>query len=400
MKLIPVNQIRQMLRVLHGGGTIITLLDRPMAPGKGIKVRFFGRNAYVPAGPAVLAMKTGATLLPIYLCRLPDLTFTARILPAIGWTPSGDRDTDIQVITQKVMDTLKVSSVNIPISGICFDQCGPPMAAPRRSAQRLGNVLPASQAPDVEQCRAVLGSASGISGLTVYPGPPGSRPRVRRGDRCVLLFGVPAPALPPIWPSFSPFLRAIDVRAAARGSFQTDAKNWVDTLRIGRLRPEAIEALVDVHGYEHLEDALAQGRGVIVVSLHLGNYDLVGQVMAARGCRLTVPAERVEPEQLFSFLMAERRSQGINVIPIERAPERCCGRCGRGSRGNHRGPQHRGQKPGGRFWPARHLSRGPAALVRHSTAPVLMAVGLRLPGTLPRRDQRSAVLGEDRECRR
>jgi len=107
MKLIPVNQIRQMLRVLHGGGTIITLLDRPMAPGKGIKVRFFGRNAYVPAGPAVLAMKTGATLLPIYLCRLPDLTFTARILPAIGWTPSGDRDTDIQVITQKVMDTLQ-----------------------------------------------------------------------------------------------------------------------------------------------------------------------------------------------------------------------------------------------------------------------------------------------------
>jgi len=107
MKLIPVNKVREMLRVLHGGGTIITLLDRPMAPGKGIKVRFFGRNAYVPAGPAVLAMKTGATLLPIFLHRLPDLTFTARILPAITWTPSGDRDTDIHVITQKVMDTLQ-----------------------------------------------------------------------------------------------------------------------------------------------------------------------------------------------------------------------------------------------------------------------------------------------------
>jgi len=107
IKLIPVNKVRAMLRVLQGGGTIIILLDRPMAPGKGTKVRFFGRNAYVPAGPAVLAMKTGATLLPIYLRRLPDLTFTARILPAIAWVPSGDRDTDIQVITQKVMDTLQ-----------------------------------------------------------------------------------------------------------------------------------------------------------------------------------------------------------------------------------------------------------------------------------------------------
>jgi len=107
IKLIPVNKVREMLRVLHGGGTLITLLDRPMAPGKGVTVRFFGRTAYVPAGPAVLAMKTGATLLPIYLRRLPDLTFTARILPAIVWTPSGDRDTDTRVIIQKVMDTLQ-----------------------------------------------------------------------------------------------------------------------------------------------------------------------------------------------------------------------------------------------------------------------------------------------------
>jgi len=172
------------------------------------------------------------------------------------------------------------------------------------------------------------------------------------------------------------------VRAAARGSFQTDAKNWVDTLRIGRLRPEAIEALVDVHGYEHLEDALAQGRGVIVVSLHLGNYDLVGQVMAARGCRLTVPAERVEPEQLFSFLMAERRSQGINVIPIERAPREML----RALRAGEAVGITADRNIAGRslavdfFGRPAIFPRGPAALVRHSTAPVLMAVGLRLPG--------------------
>ncbi len=171
------------------------------------------------------------------------------------------------------------------------------------------------------------------------------------------------------------------VRAAARAAFRTDAKNWLDTLRIGRLQPEVIDALVDVHGYEHLQDALAQGRGVIIVSLHLGNYDLVGQVMAARGCRLTVPAERVEPEQLFHFLMAERRSQGVNVVPIERAPREML----RALRAGEAVGLTADRTIAGRsvqvdfFGQPAILPRGPAALARHSASPVLMAVGLRLP---------------------
>jgi len=171
------------------------------------------------------------------------------------------------------------------------------------------------------------------------------------------------------------------VRAAARGAFQTDAKNWLDTLRIGRLRPEAIDALVEMHGYDHLQDALAEGKGVIVVSLHLGNYDLVGQVMAARGCRLTVPTERVEPEQLFTFLMAERRSQGINIIPIERAPREML----RALRAGEAVGITADRNIAGRslavdfFGRPAILPRGPAALARHSASPVLMAVGLRLP---------------------
>ena len=207
-----------------------------------------------------------------------------------------------------------------------------------------------------------LASAAGIGAFYLFPSP-----RAGITSNLAVVLALPASDR--------------RVRSAARGAFQTDAKNWLDTLRIGSLRPEAIDALVDVHGYQHLQEALVQGRGVIVVSLHLGNYDLVGQVIAARGCRLTVPAERVEPEQLFNFLMAERRSQGINVIPIERAPREML----RALRAGEAVGITADRNIAGKslavdfFGQPAILPRGPAALARHSASPVLMAVGSRLP---------------------
>jgi KDO2-lipid IV(A) lauroyltransferase len=54
--LIPATNIRRMLRVLHDGGTLTLLFDRPVEDGKGVPVTFFGRRTAVPGGPAMLAM--------------------------------------------------------------------------------------------------------------------------------------------------------------------------------------------------------------------------------------------------------------------------------------------------------------------------------------------------------
>jgi KDO2-lipid IV(A) lauroyltransferase len=107
IQLISVTNVREMLRVLRAGGTLTILFDRPVSRDKGVPVRFFGRETAVPAGTAVLAVKTGATLLPVYLFRNPDLTFECRVFPPIAWTPSGERQADIRGITQRLMDTLQ-----------------------------------------------------------------------------------------------------------------------------------------------------------------------------------------------------------------------------------------------------------------------------------------------------
>ncbi len=107
INLIRANNGREMLRVLRAGGTLALLFDKPMAPAKGVKVHFFGRLTAVPSGPAMLALKTGATILPVYLIRHADKSFECVLFPPVAWTASGDRDADVQTIMQKLVDTLQ-----------------------------------------------------------------------------------------------------------------------------------------------------------------------------------------------------------------------------------------------------------------------------------------------------
>ena len=53
-----------LIRRLNGGGTVALLADRDLT-GRGIEVEFFGERTTMPAGPASLADRTGAVLLPV-----------------------------------------------------------------------------------------------------------------------------------------------------------------------------------------------------------------------------------------------------------------------------------------------------------------------------------------------
>jgi KDO2-lipid IV(A) lauroyltransferase len=56
---------------LQDGGTICLLADRDLSK-RGIDVQFFGSTARMPAGPAKLALETGANLLPTTLSFTDD----------------------------------------------------------------------------------------------------------------------------------------------------------------------------------------------------------------------------------------------------------------------------------------------------------------------------------------
>ncbi|MCL5962700.1 MAG: hypothetical protein M1358_25885 [Chloroflexi bacterium] len=105
--------------------------------------------------------------------------------------------------------------------------------------------------------------------------------------------------------------------AIAHEVFRTAARNYHDLFRVPRLTIEDVRRLVLVRGEEHLEQALRQGKGAILVSAHVGNVDIAVQVGISRGYRLTVPVEHVRPEKLFQMVTRIRADKGINLVPVD-----------------------------------------------------------------------------------
>jgi Kdo2-lipid IVA lauroyltransferase/acyltransferase len=112
------------------------------------------------------------------------------------------------------------------------------------------------------------------------------------------------------------------VNRIAQSAFQNLLKNYFDLFRWHRItKDELRQQLAGLHGFEYLEDALKQGKGVIAGSGHFGAWDLVINLAAVYlETAIVVPNERIKPERLFQYILALRRSQGIDMVALDAAP--------------------------------------------------------------------------------
>ena len=103
---IPMANVRAMVRALKGNNILCLLVDRPVE-GDGVTVEFFGRPATVPTGTVTLAALTGAAILPAYFMRCPDGRFEGGILPPIIPPTTGDRAAIVRQLTQDIFTALE-----------------------------------------------------------------------------------------------------------------------------------------------------------------------------------------------------------------------------------------------------------------------------------------------------
>ncbi|MFH1468225.1 MAG: lysophospholipid acyltransferase family protein [Pseudomonadota bacterium] len=64
------------------------------------------------------------------------------------------------------------------------------------------------------------------------------------------------------------------VRALVRETYRVTFRAHLEELLLGKLTAHTVDAFLDVRGREHLEAALARGRGAIVLSAHAGSFML------------------------------------------------------------------------------------------------------------------------------
>jgi KDO2-lipid IV(A) lauroyltransferase len=91
----------QVLRALRDNRVVALVSDRDLT-GDGVDVEFFGERTTLPAGPATLALRTGATLMAVAVYFRPGRDHHAVIRPPIPLERHGRLREDIARITQQL----------------------------------------------------------------------------------------------------------------------------------------------------------------------------------------------------------------------------------------------------------------------------------------------------------
>jgi KDO2-lipid IV(A) lauroyltransferase len=106
-----------------------------------------------------------------------------------------------------------------------------------------------------------------------------------------------------------------EVRAVARAAFVHHFRNYYQLLRPA-WSDEEWERRHQVEGIQHLDAAVALGKGVIGFSAHFGSVEHLAEVMRRdRGLRPLAPAEEIRPQRLYDFMLTIRERRGGKGIP-------------------------------------------------------------------------------------
>jgi KDO2-lipid IV(A) lauroyltransferase len=106
------------------------------------------------------------------------------------------------------------------------------------------------------------------------------------------------------------------VDRAVRECFRLYGRYWYETFALRTMPTEEVNRRFVIEGREHIDNAIAQGRGWIGALPHMGNWDAAGHWLAVNGYRMTAVAEELKPPEVFDLFLRHRRALGMGIVPL------------------------------------------------------------------------------------
>ncbi len=104
------------------------------------------------------------------------------------------------------------------------------------------------------------------------------------------------------------------VRTIVKQCFQNLGKTVVEFMRFPRLDKQQIQQYVKLEGVEHVEQALAQGKGAIILTGHFGNWELLAASISATVAPLTPIVRELRSPRLNALVSRYREKAGYATI--------------------------------------------------------------------------------------
>jgi KDO2-lipid IV(A) lauroyltransferase len=96
----------RLLDTLRAGRVVGLLADRDLV-GNGVEVELFGERTTLPAGPALLALRSGAPLMTCAIYQRPRGLYHAVLQPPLDSTRTGRMRQDVQRLTEEMARSLE-----------------------------------------------------------------------------------------------------------------------------------------------------------------------------------------------------------------------------------------------------------------------------------------------------
>lgn len=109
----------------------------------------------------------------------------------------------------------------------------------------------------------------------------------------------------------------LDRAAAYRIAKQSSARFGrllVEVLSTQKYSRQNIKDYVEFQGQEHMDEAVAYGRGVVLATCHSGNWELMGNALTLNGYTVSAIAAKQSNVQMDRFINEQRAAAGMHIV--------------------------------------------------------------------------------------
>lgn len=115
-----------------------------------------------------------------------------------------------------------------------------------------------------------------------------------------------------------------DIPLVTREVFRNFGRYLVEFFRMRKtVTPKYLKEQIKVEHFERFEEVASRGKGGILLTAHIGNWELGAAVMSSLGYQFTAIALPHKERTVNNFFNQQREAWGIRIVPMQHAVRKC-----------------------------------------------------------------------------